>query len=84
MDMTLLEFQSLSQDEQVTILYCQGIYIGKKKNKKYTKLLYQLESFYVEVFYSSYRRIIHKIIVSNSTTILDPYLEQIKLEYFVT
>jgi hypothetical protein len=83
MDMMLLEFKSLSQDDQVVILYCQGVYIGKKKNKWCTSLLYQLETFYVEVSYTSYRRFIHQIVVTDSITILDPYLEQIQLEYFV-
>jgi hypothetical protein len=79
--MTLLEFQLLSQNKQVTILYRHGVYIGKKKNSDQTRLLYQLESFYVEVTYTSYRRYIHKICITDSTTILDPYLEQINVEY---
>jgi hypothetical protein len=78
--MKLLEFQSLSQDEQVFILYQQGVYIGKRKNGDQTRLLFQLESFYAEVFYTSYRRSIYKIHISDSTSILDPYLEQIKIE----
>jgi len=81
--MKLLEFQLLSQDEQIIILYQQGVYIGKKKQGDQTRLLFQLDSFYVEVIYNRYRRSIRNIHISDSISILDPYLEQIKLEYFV-
>lgn len=82
--MKLVDFQSISQDKQVAILYQDGVYIGKKKIEKFTVLLYQLESFYVELFYLSYRKRIQKIRVTDSTSILDPYLEQIEIEYLVT
>lgn len=82
--MTLFEFQLLSEGEQITALYQQGAYIGKRKEEKRTVLLYQLESFYVEVHYRSYRRYVYKIRCSGSTSILDPYLEQIDVEYLVS
>jgi hypothetical protein len=82
--MRMHEFQLLSQDEQIAILYQEGIYVGKKKAGKITTLLYQLASFYVEIIYASYRRAIQTLIYSESTTVLDPYLEQIPIEYLVT
>lgn len=60
------------------------VYIGKRKIESITVLLYQLESFYAEVYYRSYRRHIYKIRSSASTKILDPYLEQIDVEYLVS
>ncbi len=81
--MTLLEFQSLSKEEQITILYHQGVYVGKRKADKHTLLLYQLESFYVELSYVNYRRSVYKIHVTDATIVLDPYLEQITIEYLV-
>lgn len=81
--MRLIEFQSLSQDKQINILYRQGVYVGKKKENGITKLLYQLESFYIELIYLKYRRSVHKLHVTDSAAILDPYLEQIEVEYFV-
>jgi hypothetical protein len=79
----MFDFQSLPQEDQITLLYQQGIYIGKKKAEQFTKLLFQLESFYVEIIYICYRKSIQKIRYSDSTTILDPYLEQIDVEYSV-
>ena len=82
--MTMLKFQSLPQEEQITILYQQGVYIGKKKAAGLTKLLFQFESFYVEITYTFYRQAIYKMRYSDSTAILEPYLEQIDVEYLVT
>ena len=77
--MTMKEFQSLHEDEQLTILYKRGVYIGKSYGE-YVSLLYQLEAFYVQIFYKSYRRQIHQMNYSDSASILDPYLEQIRVE----
>ena len=81
--MTLFEFKLLQETVQVSILYEDGVYIGKRKENESTMLLFQLDSFYVEVFYSSYRRYISRILCSESTVLLDPYLEQIDVEYIV-
>lgn len=77
--MKMKEFQSLPGKEQVKILYEQGVYIGKKYGK-YISLLYQLEGFYVEIFYRNYRKHICNIRYSDSALILDPYLEQIPIQ----
>jgi hypothetical protein len=82
--MTFFDFQSLPVQEQVNILYYHGVYIGKRKAVRLTVLLYQLESFYVEVYYRKYRHQISSIRCSDSTSLLDPYLEQIEVEIWVT
>jgi hypothetical protein len=81
--MTLLEFKIKNTRNQISILYKQGVYIGKRKQGNLTVLLYQVDSFYVEVVYRLYRRYIAKIRCSGSTKMLDPYLEQIDVEYLV-
>ena len=81
--MTLLEFQHLNIQEQISILYKHGVYIGKTKHGHLTILLYQIDSFYVEVVYRMYRRYVAMIKCSDSTVILDPYLEQIDVEHLV-
>jgi hypothetical protein len=80
----MIDFELLSQEEQLTILYRQAVYVGKKKSGSFFKLLFQLESFYVEIVYTSYRKSVFKIYCSDNTTILEPYLEQIDVEYLVT
>lgn len=81
--MTMLEFKILSQNEQIDLLYQEGTYIGKRKMNDLDRILYQLESFYVEILYQEYRRHIYKINCFTSTAFLDPYLEQIVVENLV-
>ena len=78
--MKLFDFKCLSIPEQVSLLYDQGVYVGKRRNGSEVLLLYQLDSFYVEVRYWSYRRHVKGIRCSAGTAILDPYLEQIEIE----
>lgn len=82
--MKMLEFKLLPREEQIAIIYQEAVYIGKQKGKRFTRLLFQLESFYVEIFYSSYRKSIYEMHYSGSTIILEPYLEQIAVEDLVT
>lgn len=80
MVMTLIEFELLHTPDQISILYKHGVYIGKRKRGHLTILLYQVDSFYIEVVYQMYRRYIAKIKCTESTDVLDPYLEQIDVE----
>jgi len=82
--MTLFDFQVSPIPEQVAVLYEQAVYIGKRKQGGQIALLYQLDSFYVEVFYRTYRRYVAHIRCSASTALLDPYLEQIDVEKLVS
>jgi hypothetical protein len=59
------------------LLYKEGIYIGKRRTYNRTVLLYQLESFYAEIFYKSYRRYVDHIHCFETTAEIDPYLEDI-------
>jgi hypothetical protein len=82
--MRMSDFEDLPVEKQLTILYQQGIYVGKSKKEDLTRLLFQLEYFYIEITYTSYRSSICKIHYTESTSILEPYLEQIQVEYLVT
>ena len=83
--MKMLDFQSLSSTDQLDHLYRKGVYIGKRKKKNGSiVLLYQLDSFYVEVVYKKYRYFIESLRLTESTKILDPYLEQIEVHHLVT
>ena len=82
--MKMSDFKDLKLEKQLSILHRQGIYVGKSKKSPYTRLLFQLESFYIEITYMSYRSSIQKIHYTDSPSILEPYLEQIQVEYLVT
>jgi hypothetical protein len=81
--MTLFDFQILAQNEQIDLLYREGVYVGKRKQGDHTLVLYQLESFYVEVWYLQYRKWIEKLHCFRSTSLLDPYLDLMDLEHLV-
>ena len=77
--LSLTEFIDLPQELQFEVLHKHGVYIGKRKADQQTIVLFQLHSFYVEVYYKQYRKIIDHMITSNSTDILLPYLDQINV-----
>jgi hypothetical protein len=78
------EFTHLSLHKKAALLYKQGVYIGKRKQGQSVVLLYQLEGFYAEVFYRTYRREIDRISCFSGTRRLDPYLAGINVDYLVT
>jgi hypothetical protein len=81
--MKLCEFSLLHEGEKAALLYEQGVYIGKRKRGSITVLLYQFESFYAEIYYRKYRRIIDRIRCFADTAKLDPYLTEIDVEHLV-
>ena len=81
--MTLQDFQLLPEPRQIDELYESGVYLGKRKEAFSIILLYQLEGFYVEVYYRKYRSHVKHLHCFESTELLDPYLEQIDVENLV-
>jgi len=82
--MTLFDFKLLSEREQLDILHTEGAYIGKRKEGELSILLYQLEGFYVEIFYRKHRSQIKSIRSFTTTVLLEPYLTQIDITESVT
>jgi hypothetical protein len=81
--MRMYDFSQLPQKEKVALLYEQGVYIGKRKHGTTIAVLYQLEGFYAEVFYRTYRRDINRISCFSGTLRLDPYLAGMDVEHLV-
>ena len=81
--MTLQDFQLLPEARQIDELYQSAVYLGKRKQAFSIILLYQLEGFYVEVYYRKYRSHVKYLHCFESTELLDPYLEQIDVENLV-
>jgi hypothetical protein len=74
---SLAEFNELNDALKLDLVQKQGAYIGKRKIKRQTVILYQLYGFYVEVYYRSYRAIVDAIQTTDEVIILQPYLDQI-------
>lgn len=78
--MTIYDFLLLKDAEQLSILYKEGVYIGKRKCENITIVLYQLEAFYIEIYYKKYRYNISRVECFSTTEQLNPYLHQIDLQ----
>ena len=79
MDITLYEFNLLSQFDKGDILYQFGVHISERKDGEFGYVLYQLNNFYVEVKYFNTRNEIIMLSVFSTTTNLEPYLNNIDI-----
>ena len=77
------EFQALDVIQQLDYLQQEGVYVGKCKEGGATKLLYQVDTFYVELFYSKHRLEVDRIRCFQSMSLIEPYLEDITIKHFV-
>ena len=73
-------FSRLSTQEISALLHKDGVYLAKREWKGAKVLLYHLENHFVEIYYIRYRNTIDKIVFSKDSSILDPYLPDIKID----
>jgi hypothetical protein len=52
MKMNLYQFQLLSRLAQAAVICNRGVYLSTRESSEYTIDLYQVDNFYVEVFFS--------------------------------
>ena len=81
--MNLYEFELLSEQEQVEVLYKKGVFLGKRKVSEFSVVLYQVDAFYVEILYKKYRYYINRTRCFTSTKLLDPYLMHLDINDLV-
>src|SRR5436305_15234807 len=77
--MHFYDFIQLNETEQIEILWYNGEQIGRRKEEDYLILLFQVEGFYVEVFYHNKERVIKKYVSFECLDRLEPYLENIDI-----
>jgi hypothetical protein len=77
--MTLAAFKSLDHNGQVSATQ-RAVCIAGRDLPRFKVLLYQLDDFYVEVFYHSRYNCIHSLHAFDDTELLEPYLEKIPLQ----
>ena len=80
--MTRINLSHLTLSDQLEYLYTDGVYLSKRKIGDRIVLLYHLSNTYVEIYYKEYRKEAEHIVYSNDAAILDPYLSEIKLDFF--
>lgn len=77
--MTLYQFISLDEMEQQEAIW-EGVLIADREDEEHKIFLYQIDSFYVEVFRPKEYNVVRKFVPFSSTDKLEPYLEKIKIE----
>jgi len=76
--MTLYEFNLLDEMEQAEAVW-EGVHIGEREDEEHKILLYQIDSFYVEVFYHKEYNVIRRFRSFASMEQLEPYLGKMDL-----
>ena len=76
--MTLFEFEQMDEWEQMEAIW-GGVFVTNRVDNENEILLYQVDSFYVEVYYNKEYNKIRRLRSFSSVDELDPYLNQIDL-----
>ena len=79
MDLTLYEFNALSDFEKGEVLFKNGEHLTERFDEEYGYSLYQFSNFYVEVQYNGGINAITKLTSFLTYTKLEPYLENIDI-----
>ena len=82
--MTLYQFNVLTENEKTAIVWNEGDVVGDRKENNFSILLYQVQSFYVEVFYSGNENKISKLRSFSSIEQLESYLGKIDISGLIT
>ena len=79
--MTVFQFHALSEKQQLDTLKHSGVLIAERKGAFFYQVkLYQLGSFYVEIYYHTHFNLVININSFSNTDCLDPYLENIDVD----
>jgi hypothetical protein len=77
--MNLYEFNILNETDKYKELLMHGVRIGELVNPDYCVWLYQIDTFYIELYYHGTNKKLIKLIAFSSIDNLSDYLSQIDL-----
>lgn len=77
--MTLLYFRNLTKKQKKAIVLRQGTFLSEKDYGLFRTMLYQVDGFYVEVYFTQFGKEPFWYRSFESTKNLYPYLQQIDL-----
>jgi hypothetical protein len=80
--MKIHEFDLQTELEQGKTLLEKGVLIAIRHHKSFEILLFQVNRFYVEVFYHNNLKTVQGLVSFESTDRLEPYLNDIKIPFF--
>ena len=73
------DFQILDQFDQLQVIEDKAVFLDHRQAGDYSVGLFQVEGFYVEVFFHVIKLTYNRIRVFDDTCFLDPYIEQIDI-----
>ena len=79
--MKLYDFKFLDDKSQAEVLFNYGVLIAERLYKDLVIQLYQINSFYVEVYYNSIFKMVQGINSFDNLTRLEPYLSSIDISF---
>jgi len=80
--MTLYQFNALEEMEQAEAVW-SGTHVGDRQDEQHNILLYQIDGFYVEVYYHREHNEIVRFRSFSSTEQLLPYLGEINIDELI-
>ena len=78
--MTLYDFEELDVQDQADSLCEHGVFLSERKNERYLILLYQIDGFYIEVYFNKDKGKIVRFRSFLSPDQLFPYLKKINID----
>ena len=79
--MNVFDFHSLSEKQQLDILEKDGVLIAERAGAFFYNIkLYQIDGFYVELYFHTHFNVVVNINCFTNTDCLDPYLESIDVD----
>jgi hypothetical protein len=83
--MNLHQFRRLNEMQQVTLVEERGVTVAERKTAYCNVQLFQVDSFYIEIYHHSHFNVITRIYSFDDTALLEPYLLSIDVdELFAT
>jgi hypothetical protein len=77
--MNARDFKILDQFDQFQVIEDKAVFLDYRQDGDYSIGLFQVEGFYVEVFFHVIKLIYKRMRVFDDTRFLDPYINQIDL-----
>lgn len=78
--MNMYQFNCMDEVRQIELIWSTGVLVGSRQEGSFKILLYQIASFYVEVYYQYFQGKMIKIKSFSDTNQLDPYLNSINID----
>jgi hypothetical protein len=73
-------FKSLSAEKQRKKVLDKGVYLCNRETDEHSIFLFQLDSFYIEVYFLHNNDELYSIKSFEGTQLLDPYMDRINLK----